>query len=171
MPRPAYIICSESGSIDHRTNQLSTFNVLEAIDVSPVPPLPPKDDLAGLKNLLSSLGGVKVRITAAWMRDAADSLDTVFETEIVGLDPEGDTIFRASSADFSFAKPFHRVNASLKMPGFPSLGVYLIEARLRQKGDADWTWRQSFPVLVKAKDPETPQEQIPSLAAGDQKPT
>jgi hypothetical protein len=154
MPRPVYIICSDSGAIDHRTNQLSIFNVLESIDVTPLASLPggdkvPNELIAFLRGLLP----VDIRVTAVWMRDDADSADQVFETEVVGSDPGGKPLFRATVNDFSFTVPFHRINiARVKLPGFTSLGVHTVESRLRRKGDTDWPWVQSFPFVVQEKE-------------------
>jgi len=144
MARPAYIVFAESGAIDQPTNRASFFNVVENLDViqqegNATPP-------AGAGQRAT------FRIVVAWMKEPADTPDIVFESEVVCLAPSGEPFFGGHATTFTFPPEinFHRLYVNdLHIPGFPALGVYNIEARLRRRGEEGWTTRQTYPFLVR----------------------
>jgi len=143
MPRPAYILFAESGSLDEFTNQVSAFNIVELIIVrKSIPDLPPFPSRQ-IKR--------KFRLIAAWIKDDGDTPDVVFQIQLSCFDQAGRAIYTSGIDSFSFTPDsyFHRYIAStVEFNGFPSLGEYSVEARLRRVGEQEWMVRQSFPFLV-----------------------
>ena len=151
MPIPAYIIMSDGGSVDEITKRVSFFNILEAFTAVPVKldgtPSTPVDTSAN-------------RIAAAWLRDADDSDTDEFESQIVGIGPDGGEIFHTPIYKFSFTTLFQRFDVlNVKIPGFNSLGIHIVEGRLRALGQVEWKLRQSFPFVVQ-------QLETPSISPG-----
>src|SRR5688500_2587122 len=105
MPRPAYVIFSKSGAEDSVTNQISFFDVIEAVDVSLGPPSgqarPSPEELMKRQP--------KLRIVAAWLREEGDGPEDRFEAEIVCHAPNGDRMFSGEGPPFAFEHPFYRI--------------------------------------------------------------
>jgi hypothetical protein len=141
MPRPAYILFSESGAIDEHTNKISFFDVIEAFDVKPIP-------TDGTPRIAK-----KLRAVAVWIKDAEDTPDMVFEIEFRCTDKDGTVLFGTETDTFSFSGPFHRhILPKIVLDGFTSLGEYSLEARIRRSGTQDWAVRQVFPFVVRHED-------------------
>jgi len=167
MPRPVYILFCDSGSVDNHTNRVSLFNVIEIFKVLLNPTEGAEDQVkstieAGTR-ISSKLGGGQ-RVTAVWMREDGDTPDAVFETQLTCLAPDGTSLFSSPMLTFSFKTWFQRFDVySLHIPGFPSLGVYAIESRVRRVGEQEWQWRQSFPFVVEEFKP-APTKSLPDAA-------
>jgi hypothetical protein len=141
MPRPAYLICSSSNAIDQQTNRASFFDVIDSLDVFPipVPPTPPGFPAPSL-----------MRAIAAWLRTDDDSPDAAYESQMACITPSGDDLFVTKPSEFVFKAPFHRIIvAHIPAIGFSSMGVYCVEARLRRVGESEWSLRQQFPFIVR----------------------
>lgn len=144
MPQPAYIICASSVVTDEVTKFVSLFNVIEAFIVATSDdpnvaaiPLPP------------GAGPSAFKVVAAWIREDGDSPNVPFECQIALVSPEGRDVFFSQPTPFNFVTNFFRLTTSeIRLPGFPSLGLFRMEGRVRRVGETEWLARQSFPLLV-----------------------
>jgi hypothetical protein len=142
MPRPVYVLLAEAGHIDRRTNLVSVFNIVEVVEVSRNVADAPTQLPAGVPQTYN--------ILAAWMKEDGDASDDVFESQLACLAPDGTDFFVSPVVDFNFNLPYHRVHVrEAAIPGFPAIGVFVIEARLRRAGQEDWQLRQQFPFFVR----------------------
>jgi hypothetical protein len=151
MARPAYIMFSQAVSVDQSNNGISFFSVIEGVGVAPFVPGEAAPDNATL--------GINARLAVCWMREAEDTSDVVFETDINCASERGEQVFTGPIQRFSFLPNsyFQRVlTANLRIPGFPSLGMYFIESRLRRLGETEWATRQTFPFHVGELPPPPP---------------
>lgn len=150
MPRPAFLLCSQSFSIDENTKHISFFNLVEAFTVTPL-----KVDGHGNveAELAKGTAPFSISVSAAWMREEDDRDDDVFEAKLTCRHTNGQLVFETAVHEFSFTFPFHRLNArNLRLVGFPDVGVYLVEAFIRKRGQIDWHNHQPFPFLVRLQD-------------------
>jgi hypothetical protein len=141
MPRPAYIVFAQMGVVDQATNGISFFNVIEGVDGVAMEPTatPPAD------------AGMVAHLTAVWLKEPSDTPDVYFESDVICLSPSGTPIFLGVTPPFSFAANvnFHRLTLrEFRIAGFPEIGTYVIEARLRRADQSDWVARQTFPFVV-----------------------
>jgi len=146
MPKPVYILCSESGSEDKITGLVSLFNLIEKIQIvkreqnEPVPSL-------------------SLRVTATWAR-GEDELDQLFEFETAAYLPPDNDEMMLGKGEFRFTMPFQRI--TMRMQGslvFQGPGMLRIENRIRRAGTDEW-FRQEYPILVEV---QVPPAQTPSL--------
>src|SRR5262245_49785220 len=125
MPIPAYVMCSSSGAVDQRTNLVSLFNVVEAIDVY----------AAGTpeKDIKTQAGrGNSLFVMAVWLREDADLPSAKYDGEIAIILPTGEELVTVGARDFEFPQSdvFFRFQApTVPLVGFPSLGICRVEAR------------------------------------------
>ena len=153
MPRPAYVMFSQSGSVDKYTNRVTVTDVIEVIQVRRGP--------ADGSQPPGHQSGRPYRLVAVWMKEEGDNPEDDFEQQVVCIDPNGNEFFASPVSQFRFATIFYRLESPrVDLPGFPELGVYVIEARRSRVGQQEWQARQSFPFVVQA----TPQ---PAPAATD----
>src|SRR5262245_8925708 len=148
MPKPAYVMCAADAVADRRTNLISVFNVIEAIDVS----LFDADGPPAVSDTGTQPGrGNSVHIVAAWIRDESDPPVAKYDGQISSLAPDGTELVAgaATSTEFPEADTFFRFHAIFSLPRFPSLGVCKVEAKLRRTGTQEWVGHQYFPFLVR----------------------
>lgn len=142
MPRPVYIICSESGAVDGATNLVSHFSVLEQISFRRRP------DEEKLEDRPPAL--FKCRVVAVWLKTEDDVVGRDYESQIVLVSPpEGkETIVGQQHFTFASDKWLQRFIADLVGP-FPATGsgTLWIKHRIRMVGDAEWM-TQEFPIVV-----------------------
>lgn len=97
------------------------------------------------------------RIVAVWMKTDDVTPGDSFESQIAFVTPEGKDFLSGSVDTFRFGAEvtYHRIVAvNVQIPGFPSLGNYVVQARLRRAGQTDWEYRQEFPFRVKQRTAE-----------------
>jgi hypothetical protein len=140
MPRPVYIICSESGAEDVRTGIVSHFQVVEKIQVTLLPL-----ETGGLP--VSQV--ISLRMTAVWMKSPDDIFDQEYELETAFYLPPDDTMRVVQTGRFSFGPdaPLFRSVAFGPCPTFVASGLFRVESRIRRVGDQEWL-RQDYPILV-----------------------
>ncbi len=150
MPIPAYIICSESGSIDRskqNADRVSYFDIHEVINIRRVT----SHDAQGKP---TDIGRPFIaRIVASWIRLPDESADVIYEGQMVGrlVDPSGP---RGESVIFDFGKftlkhIAHRLLIpEMRMPSFPGPGILEIECRIRPVGEKGWPFRQTYPIVL-----------------------
>ena len=105
MPRPLYIVCATSGSLDQRTNALSLFGLIETITYHELKS--PPDASPGTPLVAATLS---MLIAAAWLREEADAPEQRFEAELVCFLPGSDEPALVVPFDpFRFESPIHRL--------------------------------------------------------------
>ncbi len=139
MPLPAYLMFTESGSVDQHTHRVSLFGVVEVISV-----------VARIQGSESPPAVLrKQRITSVWLREPSDTEDDAFEFQVACLSPDGTELFQGDVVPFHFKAHFHRFDVvDVQMLGFVALGIHFIEGRLRRSGQDAWEWRHNFPFVV-----------------------
>jgi len=143
MPKPVYIICSQSGTVDQATNLVSLFHVVESLYVRPETPEYPTPSLT-------------FRTTAVWMRAERDGPDDEYESEFLlhlpGQQPESPPGF---TGRFRFTQYFHRLVLDLTLVRSPDAGgirfstpgILRVECRIRPIGGKDWL-SQEYPIVL-----------------------
>src|SRR5437868_4455634 len=139
MPTPVYIICSESGSEDRVSGLASVFNVIEQIEVRPLPP--PTPDQPAVVPFFP------FRVSAQWMKAEDDAETDPYECQIrlhyPGAEREPEPV---AQTRLHFTRPFNRVTMRANLPlAFPALGLLRVECRIRREGDTDWL-SQEYPI-------------------------
>src|SRR5215831_11683652 len=105
MPRPAYIVCSQLGSIDQYTNSISCFNIVEGLGAIAAPDGPDGQPATRGETF------PPIRIVATWLRDEDESPDQTFESEIWVLfrSPQGEQPLGIGRYEpFSFSTRYYR---------------------------------------------------------------
>ena len=140
MPKPVYIICSESGTQDKNTGLVSLFNIVEKFQISEISPEQKQKGLGG--------NAPVVRMIAVWMRSQEDE-NQGFEYEVVLFVPPNDReVGGGPGGRFQFTHPLHRLTMTLVLPsGFEGAGVMRVENRVRKVGDQHWL-RQEYPIFI-----------------------
>ncbi len=147
MPKPSYIICSESGAIDRYTNLVSVHNVIERIlfhksedRQSQIP--------AGHSPLLS------FRVMASWKCDE-NELGEEFEFEN-SIDGPGVNRQILNSGSFVFKTRIHRFFVNASGPPPPQEGTLTVTSKIRKTGDESGEWlSQQFEIDVeRSPEPE-----------------
>jgi len=158
MPIPVYVMCSASGAVDQRTNLVSLFNIIEAIQVYA--------EGAPDEEIRSQPGrGNTLFVMAVWMREESDPPGAKYDGEVVLLAPNGDVLVAAGAGAFEFPPDdlFYRFQVpNFPLVGFPSLGVSRVEARIRLTGTNEWLAPQSFPFIVRESKKETKSKDAPT---------
>ena len=139
MAIPVYIICSESGSVDQITNNVSLFSVIEKLfyvkiehpdDYKKLPKQPP------LAN---------VRSTAVWKREESEA-GTTFEHQTLMLLPGEEKPSIVAEGSFVFKGTTHRMIYDFGPVSFNE-GTVRIESRIRELGQEKWqSQTYEFPV-------------------------
>lgn len=137
MPRPVFIICSQSASEDAETHFLSLFQIVEQLMVPKIP--------EGSKETISR--GFSFRITAVWMRGEEDTPEQTFDSQLRLHFPGTSDPRILGENSFSFSARFQRFSIILQMGGGVEPGVLLIEHRIRRAGDEQWL-SQTYPIPV-----------------------
>jgi hypothetical protein len=144
VPRPIYIICSQTGALDQYTNGISIFNVIESIKGSEIKP-PSEGGVVFIKPL-------SMRIVAAWLREEADGPEQEFEAHLdVHAPNSNDLIAHVQFPLFKFTASVHRlVVPELAFAPTTDLGPGLLrfECKIRRVGETEWLSCQEYVVLV-----------------------
>jgi len=152
MPRPIYIICSQGGSEDKASGQLSLFQIIDKLFLRRNPPnAPPPPPQPGVS---------QIRITASWMSVAGDhNQEFEFETRIF-IPPENN-ISAVAKGTFIFSQDMQRLTnvfvGSLPIQG---PGVLRVQNRVRRIGGDEWV-AQEYPVIVEEVIPPPPKPPDP----------
>lgn len=142
MPRPVYIICSQSGTEDKYTGLLSHFDVVEKLLITKI----------DASSELSTAGCPSpLRIVSVWMKNEDDADNEEYEYKTSLSFPPTDTKRELSSGRFEFAKPLHRI--SVEIVGWLPIqgsGVMWVESKIRNLSKSDQTaWiSQTYPIFL-----------------------
>lgn len=131
MPRPVYILCSESGSQDASTNLVSHFQVIETMQISPIPESDAK---------VLVVPAVSFRMTAVWMKKPEDPEGQEYDFETVFyLPPDGEElIVQTGKFAFDGGKLLYRMIVIGLGPPFKGAGLFRVESRIRAVGQQEW---------------------------------
>jgi hypothetical protein len=144
MPSPLYIICSESGADDRISGQSSLFNIIERINFFKLPPG------------VAVIGGMNMRITAAWRREEGDA-GKGFDFQSGVWSPD-DELHILGSGEFVFEHPTQKIGARIagSLPVTKS-GVLRAFVRIRPTGGEAAAWQtQQYPIdIVEAEMPQS----------------
>ncbi len=156
MPRPVYIICSESGSEDAQTGLVSHYHVIEKLRVV---------DFAQLQRQGAAVlvPTNMFRATAVWMRTEDDPPEQEFEFETAFyMPPDGEElVVQKGRFFFTPEKPLYRMMVSGQSSPLPAPGLLRVENRVRRVGAKEWI-RQDFPIIVETIEPAQPPEPTPT---------
>jgi len=150
MPRPVFVVCSESISQDRETNLLSIFSIIERLDFFIGGKPDGTSDPAQM-----AIKHFRARLTAVWMFDP-DEVNIPFEHEVAFLlPPNGEEVLGAKT-EFSLREGFHLHRFVTALVGLPPIktGTLNLVSRVRRAGDSDWI-SQSYPVVVSVSEPST----------------
>jgi hypothetical protein len=141
MPKPVYILCSESGSEDKATSLVSHFNVIEQIELREFPK-PPE----GFPPMVQPLS---MQITAVWMRAEGDDPDQEYEFKItIFLPPDGKEL-PAGAGTVLFDRPRFRATAYVQGLLMSASGSFRAEGRMRPIGGHEDSWvTQTYEIAV-----------------------
>lgn len=128
MPRPLYIMCAESGSVDKYTNRPSLFNVIENVTVN-IREMPDET--------VTRIRPLNFVVVACWEREDADSPEDVFEAEAVIALPGQEPQIQKQS-EFSFSLRFHRFFINIEGDPPVVTGAAKLASRVRRKGSEEW---------------------------------
>jgi hypothetical protein len=147
MPRPIYIICSQGGSEDKASGQVSLFNVIDKLflrrNQPNTPPPPPQPGIS------------QIRITASWMRVSGD-YDQEFEFETRMFFPPENAMYGVAKGTFTFAQDWQRLTNVLVGPlPIQGPGILRVQNRVRRKGSEEWV-AQECPIIVEEVVPPPP---------------
>src|SRR5260370_16056338 len=145
MPRPVYVLCCESMTIDNVTGLPSYINVYDTVTIGylPIGPgtiSPPPSELT------------KIRVSALWALNPDEQLNRKYEHQFWFRGPDGFTSPPFPITPFQFDKPFYRADVFVRGQPFTLTGIYYLESRLREIGQAQWI-TQDFPLRVEMVQP------------------
>jgi hypothetical protein len=161
MPSPAFIVCSEGGSIDRHTNMLSIFDIIEKLTFK-VFDKPPQQSDVRLQE--AQLAGMKpatihsLRMTAVWRREEAD-IGKEFEFQTFIQIPGVAEPFIAGEGQFVFKTLLHRLIATFHHDMPPQSGKLIVTSAVRRVGDENWI-RQEYLIPVERLE-STNQPELP----------
>ncbi len=156
MPKPVYILCSESGSEDKTTDLVSHFKVLEQIELRELPKPPEGATLV--------IPWLSFQMVAVWAAAEDDDLDQKYEcTTTFFLPPDNQEQF-VGMRIFSFEGQKRRVRQTANFIGLAlkAPGLLRIENKIRPLGTGEDLWLvQSYEIPVIAvgsvgSDPSSP---------------
>ena len=142
MPKPVYILCAESGSIDEKTNRVSHFNIIEKITVTRER-IPRQTRSTPIGPPLNSM-----QVVSVWMRTVQDTENQEFEYELNLFLPHRSKKLIPGRGRFKFTKPLQRITIGI-VGMFPLTrsGLMKVQCRIRKVSDRTWL-RQEYPIIV-----------------------
>lgn len=150
MPKPVYIICSESALEDRETGHVSIISVIDKLEYH-LGDLSPSDIESGA----ASIANFPSRLTATWMKEDSDD-GVEFEHEVAFSMPNTGSELVVLNHTFVF-ESFPCMRFNIKIPRFPGVrapGIMYLTSRIRKKNATEWI-SQSYPIVVEfAKTPE-----------------
>lgn len=156
MPRPVYIICSESGVTDRVTGLVSFFNTLETITTT-LTILPKNSDRSAEYQQLSFF------TAAVWMQEEGEEQDQEYEYQTVLRIPGAHQENVVAQGTFKFSAPLQRIQITIRGRPFMVPGILYVESRIRAAvGDGSWL-KQDYPLRIEVKkiDETNPQGEPP----------
>jgi hypothetical protein len=145
MPKPVYIICSESGSEDKYTGLVSHFRVIEQINLQELP-LPQEG-----KPLV--IPAMPLQFTAVWAMAEDDRVNDEYEFRNSVVLPDGKEItVQEGTIFFEENKTRQRFLVVLSRLTVNQPGLFKVESRFRRTGQENWL-SQSYEIPVVRNSP------------------
>ena len=136
MPKPIYMICSESGAQDSTTGLASHFNVFEQIVIQKLP-----------EGMLPR--PLSFYVSALWGRTEDDDPECDYEFRIAFFIPPDNEEVQGGGGSLKLSKLRCRVNSMVHGMFFKGPGTFRAEVRLRRGGDNPSEWSvQTYEVPV-----------------------
>jgi hypothetical protein len=140
MPKPLFIICSESGVEDKDSRMISLYNILEKVEAT-------RSSASGSRGP-AICRPMPFRITAVWMRTEEDGHDDL-EAQIAMFLPADGQEVTGERVRFRYepGKPLHRLVVFTNSDWFNGPGVFRAVSRIRKVGSTEWI-TQEYPVTI-----------------------
>jgi hypothetical protein len=142
MPKPVYILCSESGSEDKTTSLVSHFKVLEEFEIRESP--------AASEGSRVLTGPLSFQIVAVWARAVGDASDQVYEIKTSLFLPPDGREYPTGIGTISFGnKARFRMTVTVGGIMLTGPGSIRVENRIRPLGAIEDSWLvQSYEIPV-----------------------
>lgn len=157
MPKPVFIVVSQSGVEDRQTNLLSLFNVIERLVIKKKPA---KED-AGEPGQFKEVNAAELpamhfgfRIAAVWMLEQSDPPEGTLDAEMVFSVPPHNREVRHSMGPLEYKKGSFIVRVSAIVIGPPPCdgsGILRVKIRVRFSDTLEWL-EQEYPILIETID-------------------
>jgi hypothetical protein len=150
MPKPGYMICSQSGSLDQFANAVSCFYIMEVIQFFKMPPGQPGQKVKFTGPPSGIPRPIFMRLAATWLKEETDSLEQAFVSQVVARFPnQSEESLIAEFVEFSFLEPMHRlIIPEMLLPPPICSGIIILECKVRRAQEKDWIATQSFPIIA-----------------------
>jgi hypothetical protein len=137
------LVCAKS-SIDSQTNNISIFEVIEQIQIGPIPESVPEGPVP--------LAAMSLEVISLWMRDPLNE-PARGEYRITMHSPRGKSL--PSAVQVMDLSTFRRFRSRFHLPGLPIDGVGLcqIEVEFRAGSEAEWVSVAKVPIEVAEPSP------------------
>lgn len=146
MPKPVFIICSESGSVDRFTNLLSIHNIIERLSIRK------RDERDGGEVPDGHAPWLSIRVTALWEAED-DDRDERFEYQVGLRFPEQEEK-TVAEGEFMFKSRNYRFVIRADGPPPSQDGSLIASSRIRRTGDDVWL-SQEYEIEVEMTHEET----------------
>ena len=163
MASPSYILLCKSTSIDKDTNDVSVFNIVEKIHITPVPP-----EQTGRRTVIL---WQPLKLIVEWLMGLEDDVKDDFDFEFyVTINDKTDQLPIKGTFRFEAEKPRHRFIITFPLPFHfdkYAKGIMVFESRVKKTVASEWL-RQSYSVLTELavdeekKDSKDSNQSLPS---------
>ena len=151
MPKPIYIVCSDSGSEDRITGKFSLYGCFEKVQILKMPTLPAGDSII--------IGMPGMWITALWARLPEDD-GVEFEWVMSVHLPLADAPTEVGKGFCIFDNEFKRICVRTIGPlPFAGPGSMIVRSRIRPQ-DGEWL-SQEFAIIVQEISQDQPSTILP----------
>lgn len=142
MPKPVYIVCANSVTVDRESNFVSILNVIEKLDVTVQIDKTPDGGRP-----TSRFHITEAQAVAVWSKVPGDD-GKEFESQFRITSPEG-TVSESPIVPFEFEKGklLHRFILKINVMPFHESGTLQIESAVRKKGTNTWQ-SQSYEIVI-----------------------
>lgn len=138
MPRPIYMICSDSGAVDRQTGRVSHFNVVDMFTITIDESVQPASEAQVAAAIETSI--LNIQVVAAWGLDEHEDSKQEYEIQFASHRPGEDRETASEVMPFSLEKSLNRMVVNVGIGGNPKTisGFWRFESRIRPKGTEAW---------------------------------
>ena len=168
MPLPVFIICSEGGSVDRYTNQLSIYDVIEKITLEPMLEARPSESSGTFLEMQP--GGRQtafnsIRMVALWRQAPGDEgQELEFKTSL-RIPGEQDEVILGQGR-FVYKTTLHRLIATMHT-GLPVRSGEIVVTSSVRRPEQEWT-TQEYRIPVEVREDNPNQGRLPWDQAANQ---
>lgn len=151
MPKPVYIICSESGSEDRLTGLISHFKVVEQILLQESPP-----PVEGKPVVITAM---PFQFMVVWAMSDDDRPGDEYEYCHSLFFPPGEkeVSLPGGTIFFEQGKPRYRFAMVLAGLTFKDVGIFKVESKIRRVGEESWLSQTYEIPVIKHSPPSQPE--------------